>query len=184
MNPCIALQRVNRACILDSRMKGGIEALSEKDRRIALAVFNAVREGYGENLISLAIFGSVARGAAKPESDFDILIVANKLVRGRMNRVREYLQIEKERIRPRLAGAPLLLSPVIKTPEEVSLGSPLFWDMTEDVIILLDREGFLEKHLLKVKERLTALRARKVQKGDGWYWILKESYTPGEVFEL
>jgi hypothetical protein len=26
--------------------------------------------------------------------------------------------------------------------------------------------------------------ARKVQKGDRWYWILKEDFTPGEIFEV
>jgi predicted nucleotidyltransferase len=102
------LQRGNRADILLLEMRGGIEALSEKDRRTALAVLNGAREGYGEDLISLAIFGSVARGTSKPASDIDILIVAKNLVRGRMNRVRDYIRIERQSIRP-LAGAQLLL---------------------------------------------------------------------------
>lgn len=76
------------------------------------------------------------------------------------------------------------LSPIFKTPAEVELGSPLFWDMTEDIIILHDRNGFFEAFLGKVKEKLARLKAYKVIKGDPWYWVFKGDYTPGEVFEI
>ena len=44
------------------------------------ALLNAVRTAalsvYGERLISLAVFGSWARGTATPASDLDLLVVA------------------------------------------------------------------------------------------------------------
>lgn len=35
-----------------------------------------------------------------------------------------------------------------------------------------------------MKERLKLLGAKRVWSGDTWYWILKEDYKPGEVFEI
>jgi predicted nucleotidyltransferase len=50
------------------------------DRHTREALFVAIREAtvvaYGERLISLAVFGSWARGTATPASDLDLLVVA------------------------------------------------------------------------------------------------------------
>lgn len=55
------------------------------------ALFTAIREAtlavYGERLVSLAVFGSWARGAATPASDLDLLVVAEPLPPSRMKRV-------------------------------------------------------------------------------------------------
>jgi predicted nucleotidyltransferase len=45
---------------------------------------------YGERLISIAIFGSVAKDRFRPDSDIDILIVAKGLPKGRIRRVAEF----------------------------------------------------------------------------------------------
>jgi|SRR5690554_46560 len=39
---------------------------------------------YGENLITLAVFGSVARGTPNPLSDIDLLLIARRLPSGRL----------------------------------------------------------------------------------------------------
>ncbi len=101
-----------------------------------------------------------------------------------MNRVAQFDHIE-ERVRAlHPEEARLELSPIIKTTAEVRVGSPLFWDMTEHVIILHDQEDFLRNHLDDLKKRLVALGARRVVKGNAWYWIPKEEFVPGEVFEI
>jgi hypothetical protein len=114
----------------------------------------------------------------------DILIVALDLPRGRIPRVRDFDAVEEETLLRLGHPKGLEISPIIKSPEEVKNGSPLFWDMTEEVIILWDRNGFLDSFLDTVSTRLRALGARRVFKGSAWYWILKEEFTPGEVFEL
>jgi len=146
------------------------------------------KDYYKDRLVSVAVFGSVARGTFRPDSDIDVLIVAEGLPRGRRSRVEEFINgvedpLEEELARERIRVAPEL-SPVIKTPEEVRKGSPLFLDMTEEVIILYDREDFLKKYLEGFREKLRRLGARRVKRGGGWYWILKPDYRPGEIIEL
>jgi uncharacterized protein len=142
---------------------------------------------YGERLVTLAVFGSVGRGAGGPDSDIDLLIVARRLPWGRIARMTEFRRVEDQLAEapdPEVAGLAQRLSPVIKTPEETRAGSPLFLDMLEDACLLVDREGFFEERLRRLRRRLEELGARRIQQGDRWYWDLKPDYRPGEVFEL
>jgi len=139
---------------------------------------------YGKDLVSLAVFGSVARGTATPESDIDILIISENLPNGRMKRVRQFLDMETKILTGLKDSSRILLSPIFKTPQEASKGSPLFWDMTEDLIILFDRKDFLKQLIDKIRRQLNANKARKIFRGNAWYWILKGDVTPGEIFEI
>ena len=50
--------------------------LNYENYRNLLAKFKqSLVETFGANLISFVLFGTVARGAAKPESDIDLLII-------------------------------------------------------------------------------------------------------------
>ncbi|MFQ5520218.1 MAG: nucleotidyltransferase domain-containing protein, partial [Candidatus Methylomirabilia bacterium] len=42
----------------------------------------------GENLVSIVLFGSVARGEARADSDIDLLIVGEEFPQGRFARLR------------------------------------------------------------------------------------------------
>ena len=152
------------------------------------AVLAACREHYGERLISLAVFGSVGRGTPKPDSDVDLLIVAEPLPDGRRARVEEFDRVEGA-LKPRLTrmgerGLAPSLSPVFKTPAELRLGSPLLLDMTEDARLLHDRDGVLQAALDRLRARLKELGSRRIWLGSAWYWDLKPDYKPGEIFEL
>ncbi|MEW6049226.1 MAG: nucleotidyltransferase domain-containing protein, partial [Bacillota bacterium] len=48
-------------------------------RRLAEAYALAAREVLGDNLTSVVLFGSVARGEAGPGSDVDLLVVCREL---------------------------------------------------------------------------------------------------------
>lgn len=137
---------------------------------------------YGERLVSLVIYGSLGRGTATPESDVDFLIVAEGLPNGRIPRVQEFLSIERQLQEE--FDFRFELSPVFKTPAEVQLGSPLFLDMTEDAVFLIDRQGFFQNYLVDLRARLRKLGAKRIWLGNAWYWDLKPDYRPGEVFEI
>jgi len=162
---------------------------SEVTEQVVEKLARKTREFYGNRLVSLAIFGSVARGTARPGSDIDILIIADDLPRGRLKRAFEFQKNVEDRLERHLSSLrkkeiDISISPVFKTREEVEMGSPLFLDMTRDVIIIFDRDGFLKSYLEKLKKRLEELGARRVQRGNAWYWILKPDYKYGEVIEL
>lgn len=76
------------------------------------------------------------------------------------------------------------LSPILKTPEEVAAGSPLFLDMVDDARILFDRDGFLQRAFAGLAARLARLGAKRIWRENMWYWDLKPDYQPGEVFEI
>jgi hypothetical protein len=147
-----------------------------------------IRRFYGTRLISLVVYGSVGRGNPGPDSDVDLLVVADPLPHGRIARVDEFHSVKKSlacRLQ-KLAGLGIhtYLSPVFKTPAEVHMGSLLFLDMIDDGRVLFDRAGFWADFLEVFKARLQKLGARKIRDGDRWYWDLKPDYRPGEVFEI
>lgn len=155
---------------------------------LAEQLCHACKQHYGTRLVSVALFGSVARGTPQFDSDLDVLIVADDLAQGRMRRAREFERIEAA-LAPtldsmRLSGIAVELSPVFKTPAEIEQGSPLLLDMTEDATILYDRAGFLAQALASLSARLGRLGARRIWLGSAWYWDLKPDFRPGEVIEL
>jgi len=147
-----------------------------------------LKRTYGRRLVAYAVFGSVGRRTPRYGSDIDFLLVVRGLPRGRFNRVEEFLKVETG-LEPALKapaseGGPIALSPVFKTPEEVEAGSPLFLDLVEDARILYDPEDFLGRYLDRLRARLRELGARRIRRGNAWYWELKPDLKPGEVFSL
>lgn len=151
-------------------------------------VLAACRGHYSSRLVSVAVFGSVGRRVPRPDSDLDLLIVAEDLPKGRLSRADDFAVVERA-VAPRLGeaqgqGLHLTMSPIFKTPAEVAAGSPLFLDMLDDARILHDRDGFLARAFEEFARRLGRLGARRIWRGNAWYWDLKPDYKPGEVFEI
>ena len=143
-----------------------------------------MRDFYGERLVSAVIFGSIGRNTPNYDSDVDILIIAENLPCGRMERIREFGHIESK-MEPEFdslkkSGINSYLSPVIKSVEEASAGSPLFLDMTEDSIILYDRDMFFKNLMDALKKRLGELGAKRVFRANAFFWDLKPDYKPKE----
>ena len=143
---------------------------------------------YAERLVALAVFGSCARDAMRPDSDIDFLIVADDLPNGRMKRVGEFEPVEEQLLAELQAipgmGGYTALSPIFKTSDEIAQGSPLFLDMTESVRILFEKDHFLTRYLAGLKERLQQQGARRVRYKGGYYWELKPDYRYGDIINL
>jgi hypothetical protein len=56
--------------------------------------------------------------------------------------------------------------------------------MLEDARLLVDREAFLAQAFEQFRARLARLGARRIWRGNAWFWDLKPDYKPGEVFTL
>lgn len=145
---------------------------------------DAARAHYGDNLVALAVFGSVARGTPGPESDVDVLVVCRDLPPGHTRRIEDFLRLE-DRIAGHLdalarRGIHTTLSPLIKTPAEVEAGSPVLLDMTRHAVVLYDPEGFLRNVLWRLERDLATRGARRVEQGSRWYWDLRPDPGPLE----
>jgi predicted nucleotidyltransferase len=149
---------------------------------------NAIQRHYGDRLVTVAVYGSVGRGTMRFDSDVDLLVIVRDLPAGRGKRREEFRAVEDAlngTFRALMSrGIKTELTPIIKTPEEAEIGSPLFLDMVEDARILYDRDGFFARRLDRLRKRLQELGARRIWRGNVWYWDLKPDYQPGEVFEL
>jgi len=160
--------------------------LREKFEETVRRVVSACHVVYGEQLVTLAVYGSVGRGTPNPCSDIDLLIVASQLPRGRLARSQSFERVE-EQLEPwfdelrRDHSISAHLSPVIKTPEEVLAGSWLFLDMISDARILFDRDGFFEDYLRALRRKLDRLGARKIRRGQRWHWVLKPDCDLGDA---
>lgn len=151
-------------------------------------LIQAIVDVYDPRLVSVVLFGSVARGDPGPQSDVNVLIVADRLPPGRIRRVSEFKEVEA-RLRGALAamhkkGLDVSLSPVFKTPEEVRLGRPMFLDMVEDGRILFDRGAFMSRYFDGLRERLKAMGARRLRYRGAWYWDLNPRFRPGDGIDI
>lgn len=61
---------------------------------LVAAVTDACQRHYGSRLISLAVFGSVGRGTPGPDSDIDLLVVADPLPQGRLARSDDFAAVD------------------------------------------------------------------------------------------
>lgn len=143
------------------------------------------KEALGDRLVSIALFGSVARGQAGPGSDIDIFVVLQDAPSGMLSRrrlldpVRESLTPELERLWKQ--GIYVDFVEVIRTRSEAGEYHPLYLDMSQEAIMLYDRDQFLETLLAIIKEQLERVGAERKVMGNFWYWDLSGSSIPEEA---
>ncbi len=73
--------------------------LKERFQELEERLLKEIQSFYGERLVSVVVYGSMARETQTFDSDLDLLIIAEGLPPGRMKRIREFDSIE-ERIEP------------------------------------------------------------------------------------
>lgn len=156
---------------------------------LAERVVAEYRAALGDDLVAAALFGSVARGAAGPESDFDLYVVTRA-------RVSAFLDARLESARQGVRGSPEYqalaregcqpeLAPIFHTVECLATHPWILLDISHHGRILHDRGGVLARELEAVRRRLAELGAKRIERPDGsWYWDLKPDWRPGDVVKL
>jgi predicted nucleotidyltransferase len=113
-------------------------------------------------------FGSRIKGKATAHSDFDLLIVASGINPKRHRRTNEIIQIKH-------CLSPLPLDILLLTPEEVISNfknhNPLFLDIAEEGIVILDKNDFLKSLINEVREYIKIKGIKRL--GDGWKFPVK-----------
>lgn len=148
----------------------------------------AAQQLLGDNLTSVVLFGSVARGQVHGDSDIDLLLVCRQLPQGAFRR-QEMLQPIRERLQADLydlwqRGYHVDFSELLMSEAEAQQPHLLYLDMTEEAILLFDRQGFFAQVLDRMRKRLRKLGSRRRQLGGVRYWDLKPDFQPGEEIIL
>ncbi|WP_221290379.1 nucleotidyltransferase domain-containing protein [Stygiolobus caldivivus] len=162
--------------------------MDEPYRSLLEKLVNLMKEKLGDDLVSVVVFGSIARGDYRRDSDIDLFIVIKNLPKTVTERVILFDQFEVmlEGDLERLMddGYYVTFSPILKTPEEAGHFSPLYMDMTQDAVILYDVNGFFKGVLDKARKKLEELDFERVWVSKkAWYWR-KRDYKFGEVIDF
>lgn len=188
------------AKILESyqRLVGGDFSLKNLDRVPHIVYLPLLRDycellwgRYRDRLEGVVLFGSVARGDWKRESDIDLLVV----VQG-WREIRDWERIEelsplKNRLARRDSQAGAIQAgfyPAIHvlplSPEEMQSFRPLYLDIATDGIVLFDKEGLMSRFVGSVREEAERAGAKRVVSANGsFYWSLT-AIRLGEVVTL
>jgi predicted nucleotidyltransferase len=145
-------------------------------REIAGEYAAVLRAAFGDRLVSVVLYGSVARGDARPGSDINVLVVAGAIAPGPFKR-RDLLDAADQAVAPLIAaaamdGIPTRLARIVKMPQEAREIAPLYLDLTQDAVLLYDRDGFFAGVLDGVRASLDRLGATRTADGRPRYWRL------------
>jgi len=146
---------------------------------------------YHDRLVSVALFGSIARGNWDKNSDIDLIVISEgwqntpiwkrigelQNLRRALSRTPEFKSAIEKGFTPNIQHYPLDIS-------EASKFHRIYIDASVDAIILYDKQDFLKHLLNNLRIKLEQQGARRVTApGKGHYWILKEVKL-GEAFAL
>src|SRR3990167_7571124 len=151
-------------------------AKEKKVEQLLRPLVESLRDGLGQNLVAVALFGSRARGEQRKASDWDIFILARSLPTSPMKRyaqLRALCDVEPE------GGVSFLA----KTQKEFEEGFPSFYlDLALDGIILYDTDGYMEAKLRRIREIIKETGLKRERIPGGFFWDWKKD--PGPEWEI
>jgi predicted nucleotidyltransferase len=141
--------------------------MNEAQMQAQLAkVVSALKQGLGNSLIAVVLFGSRARGAADEASDWDLLVIAHKLPDKTLERhlwLKSVLPVEwRGRV-----------SVLAKTQQEFEARLPsLYLDIALDGIILCDADEYVTERLARLRRLIQkqGLRRESAERDLIWRW--------------
>jgi predicted nucleotidyltransferase len=125
-----------------------------------------LHEHLGASLRGVVLFGSRARGDARPDSDWDLLLVADGLPASVLERSR----MLRNALPAQWCGRAAIIA---KTPPEFETEFPAYYlDVGSDGQILYDKDGYLEARLTRIRQRMqeAGLQRRRLAHGFFWAW--------------
>jgi uncharacterized protein len=162
-------------------------SLAPQWRALADRVVAEYRAAIGDDLVATALFGSVARGQARPDSDLDLYVVARRPIVGdsrlhgmwgRIDASPEYQALVRMGYWP-------TPSPIPHTVDDLARHPWILLDIVHHGVVLYDPESVLAQELDAVRRRMAELGSQRIELPDGtWYWDLKPDWRPGEVVDL
>ena len=174
-----------------NRVGGGWrERIDPRYRLLVDVLVSGLVDLFMDRLVSIVLFGSLARGSVHRFSDVDLLVIADGLPKKYGLRVKMLKPI-LDKLTPyriklwRQHGIYPNIDIIILDRAEGTVNHPFYLDLVTDAVIIYDREGFIENRIRRLREKLLEIGAMKVERPDGrYYWVLKPGLRWGEVLEL
>jgi len=128
----------------------------------------ALKRGLGNRLIAVVLFGSRARGEAREDSDWDLLVLAQDLPPRLFQRHRTLKQMLPASERGRI-------SLLAKTTQEFEASLPaLYLDIALDGIILYDSDSYMANKLEKLRALIGEKGLHRERAGRDLVWRWQE----------
>ncbi|MEO0166883.1 MAG: nucleotidyltransferase domain-containing protein [candidate division WOR-3 bacterium] len=163
----------------------------ESYKKLLEAYISILQNELGDSLISVVLYGSVARGSAAINSDIDLLIVVKDVDTSYYKKLKPIIKAQKNLEMSEIFkeysrnGLVPYFSYLILTYEDALKNRNIYLDIIDEGIILYDPTRFFREKLNEFKKRIEELGSRKIVLDDGrWYWDLKPDLKFGEEFEL
>ena len=106
------------------------------------------KKHYRDRLVSLVVFGSVAKGKATPTSDVDLLIVLEDKPESSFKTYMDFYENVESKLRY-IDDVGLRLSPIFLKRSSLKEEIPWLWDT--EFIVLYDKNGFFHKFLKRLE---------------------------------
>lgn len=157
---------------------------SSEQRRYFQAYLERIFDSCQSQVVSAAVFGSMASGENRPNSDCDLLFVVSDdcdrhNFKGQLTAIEmELLNLEQDMIH---SGVDMFLSPVVLNKTGAASFNPLYLDMTTFCCIIFDKNDFLQRVLQNTREKMRQWKSQKHSIGNHWYWDIKPGTVCGEV---
>jgi len=173
--------KVNRGCVPE---------IKETVKLFSSQVVKALADHYGNNLVSVCLFGSASRGALRKGSDIDYLVVVKEALRSYHKRIKDIMLLlgnlreTKEYRRLELLSMDIEPSFLILTSEETERHPSILLDISYEGILLYDENNFLLSHFEQIHNTLKGLGSLRKNTPHGHYWVLKPAIKRGEVVKI
>jgi hypothetical protein len=136
-------------------------------QQIVSPIVSALRQGLGDNLVAVVLYGSRAREDATKASDWDLFVLAHNLPSNPLQRHFQLTTLLPVEWR----GQASLLS---LTPEQFEARiTSLMLDIALDGIVLDDPQGYATERLEALKELLESKGLYRTQQGKDFIWKWK-----------
>jgi predicted nucleotidyltransferase len=157
-------------------LEESLEKIPASFREDCEKIVNKLQDGLGERLVSVLLYGSIARREVTGHSDLDIYVIARGLPENPLDRaifLKSFLSGFKTGRRVSIRG---------KTPEEFA-GEilPLYLDLATDAVILQDRESFSARVLERIRGKIKEVGLIRYRTPHGYLgWKLNRPLEKGE----
>ncbi len=144
------------------------EALSGKKNEHSQGVQCLIQE-WGENVVGLVLFGSVARGEQTPPSDLDLLIVLNSKIKLSRSLYKIWDLKSAEVFNKEFNSK---VSPhFIHIPQDTMGAGGLWYEVSIDGIVLWEKNYLISRFLKRIRESILSGSIKRFMTHGHPYWV-------------